>query len=424
MFNPRPCNFVIRFGIILSLSLGLALSASAQRYLGSIQGEVTDSTGAKIAGVTVVVEETTTHYKTEGKSNNSGIYTFASLNPGTYSVMLTAQGFRPETVTSIILTAGQMQNVDVRLALGTATESVEVVANDNALLDTGSANVATTLSAQEVSDLPNEGRNPYVMATLAVGVTYSGYFQSHSGLFTNPFSGVAVQIGSNGNSGHNRLTLNGIPNDPPERLSGATYAGFTPSPEAVQETKIGTSIFDAQVGHGNGTVTNVVVRNGTNKIHGSVYYVFQNTYLNANLYQNVPNQNGAINPATPTHRGNDQLSQTGFVLDGPVFIPKIYDGRGKTFFTISYERYHSHASNPFTGLMPDDRERAGDFSELCAAFNSAGLCTSGRQIYDPLSPVVNGSRTVYFPNNNIAGPNSVGVTEGLNPAGKIGRAHV
>ncbi len=84
---------------------------------------------------------------------------------------------------------------------------------------------------------------------------------------------------------------------------------------------------------------------------------------------------------------------------------------------FSYERYHSHVSNAFTGLMPDAKERAGDFSELCNTFDSNGFCTSGRQIYDPLSPVVNGVRTEYFPYNNIAGPNNAGITRGLNPAG-------
>jgi len=416
------------FCVLLVATLALSVASQAQRYLGSIQGEVTDPSGAKVVGAGVVAEEGTTHYKTEAKTNESGVYTFPALNPGTYTITVTGQGFRPESIAGVLLTAGQEQHVDAKLALGGANETVEVVASSNALLDTGSANIATTLSAQEVSDLPNEGRDPYVLATLAAGVTNNGsggYFQGHSSQFTNPFSGVAIQIASDGNAGHNRLTLDGIPNDPPERLSGSTYAGFTPSNEAVQETKVGTSIFDAQVGHGNGTVTNVVVKNGTNRIHGAAYLVFQDTYLNANQYQNVPNQNlcypgtaGCTNSITPTRRGNDQLNQTGFVVDGPVYIPKLYNGQNKTFFMLSFERYASHTASPYTGLMPNANLRAGNFAELCSSFNSAGFCTAGRQIYDPLSPVVGGARTVYFPFNNIAGPNSVGVTEGLNAAGQ------
>jgi hypothetical protein len=393
---------------VLTLVFGLTLPASAQRYLGSIQGEVTDSTGAKVGGAVVTAEETGTHFKSTVTSNGSGTYTFAALNPGTYTVTATASGFKMAARNEVTLTAGQLQQVDFDLSLGETTETVTVTGSSS-LLDTGSANIATTISAQEVSDLPNEGRNPYNLATLAVGVVGGNYFQSKSSQFTNPFSGVAVQIVSGGSAGHNRLTLNGIPNDPPERLSGATYAGFTPSNEAVQEVKIGTSAFDAQVGHGNGTVTNVVVRGGTNKIHGAAYYVFQNTYLNANLYERVPNQDlcypgsaGCTNTTAPTRRNNDQLSQTGFVVDGPVFIPKIYDGRDKTFFMVAFERYASHTAINYNTLVPTAAQIAGDFSGLCTAFNGAGLCTNGRQIYDPLSPIdINGNRTAFFANNKI-----------------------
>jgi hypothetical protein len=169
----------------------------------------------------------------------------------------------------------------------------------------------------------------------------------------------------------------------------------------VQEVKVQTSIFDAQIGHGNGTVTNTVVRNGTNTYHGAAYYVFQNTYLNANTYEKVPNQNAAVNP---TPRNNDQLSQTGFVFDGPVRIPKIYDGRDKTFFLVSFERYASHTAINYSSRVPTAAERTGDFSALCTGgFNASGLCQGGVQLYDPTSTVdASGNRTLFFPRNNIA----------------------
>ncbi len=331
------------YGFMMAVLVLAAAPIFAQQYLGTIQGEITDSTGAKIPGAPVTATENSTQFKTQGSTNASGAYSLPALNPGTYTVTATAPGFKLATRNNVTLTAGQLQQVNFNLSLGEATATVEVVGT-NSLLDTGSAQIATTLSSQEVTDIPNEGRDPYVQATLGVGITNNGsggYFQGHSSQFTNPFSGVAVQIASNGVTGHNRLTLDGIPNDPPERLSGATYAGFTPSPEAVQETKVGTSIFDGQIGHGNGTVTNVIVKSGTNKFHGSAYYVFQNTYLNANLYQNVPNQNlcypgttGCNNTIVPTRRGNDQLSQTGFVISGPVWIPKVYNGHDRTYLPL------------------------------------------------------------------------------------------
>lgn len=388
-----------RFGLFrivscLFLLLVMGAPVHAQLYLGSIQGEVTDSTGAKVPGATVVVEESSTHYKTAGTANAAGTYALPSLNPGTYTVTLTAPGFKTETRSGLVLTAGQLQQVDFQLQAGAVSESVQVTA-DNALLDTGSANIATTLSTQEVTDIPSEGRNPFVLATLAAGVVSTGtYFQGKASQFTNPFSGVAVQITTDGSAGHNRLTLDGIPDDPAERFSGATYTGFVPSPEAVQEVKVQSSIFDAQVGHGNGTVTNTVVRSGNNKLHGAAYYVFQNTYLNANTYEKA---------ATGAPRNNDQLSQTGAVLDGPVIIPKLYDGRDKTFFMVSFERYASHQAINYSTRVPTAAERTGDFSALCNAFDNTGFCTSGIQLYQPNSPVdANGNRTAFFANNSIA----------------------
>ncbi len=390
------------FSLVVFLFSFAAITAHAQRYLGSIQGEVRDSTGAVIPNVQVTAEESSTHFKSTVTTNNAGAYAFPSLNPGTYSITATGDGFRSETHTSIILTAGALQQSDFDLQTGTSTEVVNVSSAQTSLLDSGSPNIATTLSTQEVTDIPNVGRNPFVMATMAAGITSGAYFQSKSSQFTNPFSGVSVQVSAAGNSGHNRLTLNGIPDDPAERFSGASYTGFVPSPEAVQEVKVQTSIFDAQVGHGNGTVTNTVIRTGTNKLHGAAYYVFQNTYLNANTYEKVPNQNLTTSARTP--RNNDQLSQTGFVVDGPVYIPKLYDGRDKTFFMVSFERYASHTAINYSARVPTPAERTGDFSALCpGGFNSAGLCQSGVQIYDPTSPVdASGNRTAYFANNNIA----------------------
>ncbi|MGA8941005.1 MAG: carboxypeptidase regulatory-like domain-containing protein [Acidobacteriaceae bacterium] len=401
-------KFYPLLGSLLTATALLFVSAPAraQRYLGTIQGAVTDSTGAAIPGASVVAEDTTTHFKTSDTSNAAGLYTFASLNPGTYIVTTTANGFKTLSKSSIVLTAGNLQQIDFALQPGSQTQVVDVVANTNTLLDTGSPNIATTLSSKEVTDLPNEGRNPFVMATLAAGVTNTasgGYFQGKSSQYTNPFSGVAVQITTDGSGGHNRLTLDGIPDDPAERLSGASYTGFVPSPEAVQEVKVQTSIFDAQIGHGNGTVTNTVVRSGTNSYHGAAYYVFQNTYLNANTYEKVPNQNSATS-STRTPRNNDQLSQTGLVFDGPVRIPHLYDGRNKTFFMVAFERYASHTAINYDSRVPTAAERSGDFSALCpGGFDSTGLCLSGVQLYQPNSPVdASGNRTAYYSNDNIA----------------------
>ena len=310
---------------LLFMAIGLAgllatPSILAQRYLGGIAGQVSDSSGAKVAGANVEATETTTHFVTKVVSGNDGAFLMPALQPGTYNVTVEAPNFRKESRTSIVLTAGQTVQVDITMKPGTISESVEVT-SETSLIDTSSPTLAPTLSTKEVTDLPNEGRNPYVMVTLAAGVVDTasgGYFQGKSSQFTNPFSGVAVQVTTDGNGGHNRLTLDGIPNDAAERFSGASYTNFVPSPEAVQEVKVENGMFDAQVGHGDGTVTNTVIRTGNNSVHGAAYYVFQDTYLNANTFEKA-----ALNQP----RNNDQVSQTGLVIDGPVIIPKLYDGR-------------------------------------------------------------------------------------------------
>jgi hypothetical protein len=371
------------------------MTARAQKSLGAIDGEAVDATGAKVPGATVTVEEALTHYKTTATTNGSGAYSFPALNPGTYTVTVTASTFKNERRTDLVLTAGQTAEADFTLTPGGASETVQVE-SDNGLLDAGSAIIATTLSTQEVTDLPNEGRNPYAQEALAPGVIPStgNYFQAKSSQYTNPYSGFASAITVDGISGHNRLTLDGIPNDAAERFSGTIYTNFVPSPEAVQETKVQLGIFDAQVGHGDGTVTDVVVRTGANKLHGAAYYVFQDTYLNANTYE----KSGLHQPRT-----NDQVSQTGLVIDGPVVIPKLYNGRDKTFFMFSFERYATHTALNYNSRVPTAAEINGDFSGLCSTFNAAGLCTSGVQLYVPNSPVdASGNRTQYYANNNIA----------------------
>jgi Carboxypeptidase regulatory-like domain/TonB dependent receptor len=399
MYRVRSLNQVVTLGAFaLLLSLVNTLPVFAQQYLGTLTGEVSDASGAKIANAEVSATDVTTHFTTRTKTNGAGEYSIPFLTPDTYDVAITIAGFRPETRTGIVLTAGANERTDFSLQVGTVGEKVVVTA-DLELLDTASANLGTTLGTKEVTDLPNVGRNPFVLSTLAAGVTTGAYMQSKSSGFTNPFSGVAVQIIANGSSGHNRLTLDGIPDDPAERLSGASYTGFVPSPEAVQEVKTQTALYDAQYGHGNGTVLNSVLRAGSNRYHGSAYYVFRNTYLDANTHERVPTQNATV---SPTHRVNDQWTQPGGVIDGPVVIPHLYNGHDKTFFMAAYEYIQLHQPVPFSGLVPTKAQLAGDFSGLCSNF-VAGVCAAGAgvQLYDPLTADANGNRTPFL-NNNIA----------------------
>ena len=250
------------------LAFSLVTPAHAQQYLGTLNGSVADSTGAKVVGAEVTAKDLTTNFVSKGVTNGEGAYAIPSLTPDVYTITVTAKGFRVETRTDITLTLGR----DGRDRLRSDARRPDGFGDRDGKLSPAGYGVPGSLdnhTGQEVTDLPNNGRNPNVLATLTVGVINGGsggYFQGQSHNYTNPFSGVAVQIATDGNGGHNRLTLDGIPNDPPERLSGVTYAGFTPSPESVQEVKVSQSIFDAQVGHGNGTVTDTILKSGSNQL--------------------------------------------------------------------------------------------------------------------------------------------------------------
>jgi len=395
------------YGIVKSIFLLLivsilAMPSQAQKYLGGLTGSVTDPTGARIANAEVTATDTITKFVSKTTTNSAGEYTVPFITPSTYDVSIKANGFGPQAKTGVIVTAGDSVSVDFTLKIGKADEAIVVTA-DSVQLDTQSAILSTTVSAAEVVDTPLIGRNPFVFTTLAAGVETGAYTTSKASGFTNPFSGTAIQVTVNGNSGHVRLTLDGIPDDPAERLSGTNYTGFVPSPEAVQEVKVQIQLFDAQYGHGDG-VENTVLRSGTNKYHGAAYYVFQNTYMNANTSERVPNQNGQLNPASPLHRSNDQWSQPGFVFDGPVTIPHLYDGHDRTFFMVAYERIQARSLVSYTtsGLVPTAAERTGDFSALCSAF-TLGVCNAGAgiQIYDPTQPVAANGNRVPFLNNKI-----------------------
>lgn len=385
------------------------LSVNAQKYLGSLTGQVSDASGAKIAGATVTAMDTTTNFSTKTTTNNSGSYSIQFLTPDAYNITVEHPGFRTQASTGVVLTADGSVETDFTLSIGSSNQTVTVSAADGELINADSADLGTTLTAKQVTDLPNLGRVPFFLASITAG-NYSNAYILGSTSANEPGGNDGTGIISNGvgTIGSNRtlITIDGLLDNPSERISGAggnTYGGFAPSPESVQEVSVQSATYDAW--SSGQTVINTVLRSGTNEYHGAAYYVFRNTYLNANEYQRVPNQNGAINPKASTPRPNGTWNQPGAVFDGPVRIPHLYDGRDKTYFMAAYEEFNLHVyeSAGATDFVPTAAEAGGDFSALCTGgFNPSGICNAGGgvQIYDPLNVAANGNRTP-FPNNQI-----------------------
>jgi hypothetical protein len=416
-------------GVLLALCLAPlvfhAVSISAQEYLATLSGTVTDPTGAAVTNANVKVTNTDTNVVTNGTTNGDGAYSVPFLVPGNYSVEVTIQGFKPSTKTGVVLHASDKGRVDFQLEVGSTTQGVTVQATAQ-LLTPGTASISQTLDAQQVADLPNIGRNPFIDGDLSAGAYSNAYMDRAASQFTQPFSGVASQMVINGISDLHQLTLDGIPDDAPERNSAVIYTDFVPSPEAVEEVSTQTALYDAQYGHSDGAVINTVIKTGTNQWHGAAYYIFQNTDFDANSFQN--NDHVVTVAGVPTYepiaRGVNHWNQPGFVIDGPVWIPKLYDGHNKTFFTVSYERVQNNQVDPATATIPTQAEIAGNFqgvddiydptssanglnrTQIC---DGATVCTAANKNIIPASminPVAQKILQTYFPSTTTAGTNN------------------
>lgn len=371
--------------IFLLMALGF-IPALAQEFRGTITGNVKDPQNAALPNATVEVARTETNEKTTVKTNDTGAFVAPFLMPGTYSVAVQAAGFKRAVRNDIELHVGDKLQLDFMLEVGGLTESVTVSAEAEQL-ETATASRGQVIDAAKVRDLPVLGRNPFMLTALATGVD-TGLYRSKPSMFGRPFDGASAQMSVNGVGARYELLLDGIPNAPQERSSAAIYVGFVPSPESVEEFKVQTNNYDAQYGRTSGAVVNVVLRSGTNDLHGSFYEYFRNDVLNANAFES----NAAGKP-----RSVMRWNQPGFLLSGPVYIPKVHDGRNRTFFMTSWETVRNSNPNPLIGTMPTEAQRAGDFSGL--------VQTNGQPIliYDALTTQFSGGRYTRqaFPGNVI-----------------------
>jgi hypothetical protein len=364
---------VLRLGFAAALLLAAPLTA--QEYRATVSGNVTDPSGASVPRADIEIRNVETQAVATAQTNDSGAYSVPFLLPGTYSLTASAPGFKQAVRPNIELHAGDKVQADLRLEVGVATETV-TVAGASEQLKTATASMGQTINTMEARDLPIMGRNSYMLADLATGMYSALNTTSQASGFGRPYDGASAQMSSEGIGSQYQIMLNGIPNAPEERASAAIYVGFVPSPDSVEEVTVQTHTYDAQYGHSAGTVVNAVLKGGTNTYHGSLYEFFRNDKLNANNFSGN---------AAGSARGVMRWNQPGFVIDGPVRIPKIYNGKDKTFFMFNMEWIRNASPLPYTASYPTAAERSGDFSSLV---NSNGQPVL---IYDPLTTtLVNG----------------------------------
>ncbi len=360
------------------LIFAIAFTAGAQEYRGTISGLVTDPSSAVIAGAKVTVTEVNTGARMQATSESKGQYSAPFLLPGDYSITVQAAGFREAVRKGIHLGAGERTVIDFRLDVGDAAQSVEVTA-EAPLVSSENASVGNAITTKEVEDLPLNGGSPWMLAQLGMGVIM-GQFNSTSNSVQTYDSSNSFSIAGTPTQS-SELLLNGAPN--------ATWdmrSAYTPPKDAVQEVRVKVVDTDAGFGHTRGGTVNMVMKGGTNAFHGTLFEFTQPSLLTANSFFN--NRNGLGNPVT-------HFNQFGATAGGPVFVPKVVNGKDKLFWFFAWQGDRN--STPFTSFLsvPTAAEKRGDFSQI--------LAVDGTQLYDPYSGVQTGSSISRspLPNNQI-----------------------
>jgi Carboxypeptidase regulatory-like domain len=362
--------------LICLLALLFPTQSLAQGY-GSIVGSVTDDSGATIPTATVTVTQDSTGRVTTVQTSGQGAYVFPSLTPAEYTISVTSAGFETSQKHGVVLQADQSLTLNVQLAVGAATTSVEVTSAAPSV-DTTTGTLSQVIGQETVVDLPLNGRNAATLVTLVAGVVIApgnGLDQGSTKTFP-----AAVSITANGSQAtQQNFLLNGGNNLDEMTNVNAPF----PFPDALREFSVQTSNYNAEFGQAAGAVVNIVTKSGGNKFHGSAFEFLRNGYFNAKPY--------FANSADTLHR-----NQFGGTIGGPVIIPHISSG-ARTQFFFGYQRTELHQlSSTSSALVPTlnaegldpttpGYKKYGDFSSVCTGtFNAAGICSNAaQQIYDP-----------------------------------------
>ncbi len=346
--------------MIASSVLALGQAAST----GTILGRVSDAEGASIPNAKITILNTATGIDHRVVTNDAGEYTVPELQPGDYKVTIEAPGFG-SNISNIGLVVAQQERVDAALKLGGATETVTVEASGGAQLDTDTSAISQLVSEKQVNQLPLNGRNFLNLLFIGAGAvqTVGEQGQQRAG------EGNAISI-SGGRPESNNYTLDGMVNTDTALNTPAVIL----SQDAIQEFKVQSENYSAEFGFGANQV-NIVSKSGTNLVHGSIFEFGRNDAFDASTH---------FQAVKPELRQN----QFGFVLGGPVFIPKLYDGRDKTFFLANYEGARIRAgTSPTNTFVPDSTQLTGNFDASGLPAFGTAACNANLSSGNPCQPV-------------------------------------
>lgn len=385
----------LAFLFLMSFALRAQVAGTA-----NIQGNVTDATGAVIPGAPVVLANEATGVKHDAKTDGSGVYVFPNIEIGTYTLTVSAPGFQTYIQSGNVLEVGSNIAINVRMTVGAAEQKMEVH-TDSLALQTEDVSFKQTIDQNAVTEMPLNGRQMTGLITLS-----GGSAPAPGGDFTGSkysYAAISVSIaGGNGNT--TSWKLDGGDNN--DWMANANLP--FPFPDAVTQFSVESTALGAQDGVHSGGLVNVVTRSGTNRFHGSGFEFIRNNVINATNFFSTCTP---VAPAT-TCTAKDTLHQNqyGFTFGGPVWIPRVYNGRDKLFFFTGYQFQRTTSkSSTSNAYLPTAANLAGDFSVTDPAPASNGgtgqanLCSGVEQLYDPVTGVaLKGNKYATAPVYNAA----------------------
>lgn len=368
----------------------MSVTALSQEFRATVGGHVMDPTGAAVAKAHVVLTNTATGVANATDTDVNGAYQVLFLDPGHYTLKVTAPGFKELVRSEFELRVADRVSMDLTLQMGAVSELVNVT-ESQPLLSTEDADNGDVIDSRRFRDLPIQDGNAINLSHTGKGVTWSGSF----GAFNRPFDSIGSSTFKvEGAPGQNEFTINGLPD-----MSLQLTVAYTPPTDAVEEVKIQNDGYNAQTNGSAGTL-NIALKSGTNRFHGTAYEFSRNTYFNANDF--FRNKAGLLR--SPVH-----YNRFGGSIGGPVVFPHLYNGHNKTFFFFGLEEYRfslldNFGSNFTVPTCPDRGFAAGsspsrcgaalgyiDLTDIVAAQNKGNPNPATPYLYDPFTGVASGT---------------------------------
>ena len=406
--------------LLILLTLFLALPAQAQEARGIIGGRVKDASDAVIPGASVKITNVAMGTTVSVTTNEAGIFQAPFLIPGTYQLTVENTGFKKYVRDGLILRVNDTLELEIVMEVGAVGESVTVTA-DAPALETTSSSMGQVIDARRIAELPIAHGDPFKLIGLAGGVAYTGSIRLDRPFEPTHIVGFAMD-GTRGN--RSDITIDGVASTATANAN-EVISSYVPPQDLVAEFKVQTATFDASMGNTEGGVTNLSIKSGTNNFHGTAYWVKMAPKLFANDF--FANANKIARP-------DFNYDRWGGTVGGPVWVPKVYKGKNKTFFMYGIEKIpESRPRNNGTPTVPTEKMKQGDFSELLAIGSQYQIynpftrraVAGGRFQQDPflnniipanlISPVARKIVDAYFPKPLTAG-NADGTNNFQNPA--------